>query len=191
MTLSKLRSGAPNESSKPCASAQRFVVPMLSAELELKDVPEKVNLVEVKSSAVAIRKGSKIVLTPEILTEPGLEFPMINQDLKGRKHVYFWAMGSTGSGYFENSICKVDTKRKNILLWRDGPTNFPGEPTFVPNPKSVEEDDGVIISAVTDVKKNANDFLIFLEAKTMKELGRAEFKSHIPLAIHGLFVKKP
>jgi carotenoid cleavage dioxygenase-like enzyme len=52
---------------------------------------------------------------------------------------------------------------------------------FVPNPKSTAEDDGVLISCVTDTTHpTSKDFILFLDAKTMKELGRAQFKEHIP-----------
>ena len=199
MTMSKLRSGhycngdESFTSSKPCA--QRFVVPLVSGDL--KDVPENINLVEVKSDAVAVRKGNQIILLPEVLTETGLEFPNINKNFQSRKYEYFWATGwnllSAGSpGYFENSICKINIKKKESILWRDGNYHFPGEPYFIPNPKagSAEEDDGVIISTVTDSRRNANDFLLFLDGKTMKELGRAQFKAHIPQQIHGMFLEK-
>jgi len=65
-----------------------------------------------------------------------------------------------------------------------------GEPMFVPNPNGRSDDDGVIISAVSVAKQEAKCYLVFLDAKTMEELARAEFQSFIPMAAHGIFLPK-
>ena len=61
---------------------------------------------------------------------------------------------------------------------------------FVPNPEAKTEDDGVILSsmirAAPDVCYTA---LLVLDAKTMREIGRAEFECPGPVAkpLHGAF----
>ncbi len=61
---------------------------------------------------------------------------------------------------------------------------------YISNPSGESEDDGVVLCALTDSRAGYEDFLIFLDAKTMSEIARAAFKSHIPSALHGLFLPK-
>jgi len=46
----------------------------------------------------------------------------------------------------------------------------------------------VLITAVVDNREKTRDFLLFLDAKTMKELGRAYFTEEIPSAVHGIWL---
>ena len=57
---------------------------------------------------------------------------------------------------------------------------FPGEPIFIPNPESMEEDAGVLMTTCSDVRNGEKDYVIFLDAKTMTELGRAAVAAQIP-----------
>lgn len=51
---------------------------------------------------------------------------------------------------------------------------------------------GIVISVVIDVAPDSPDFLLVLDAKTFKELGRAIVPPnvHLPPTVHGLFVKE-
>ena len=49
-----------------------------------------------------------------------------------------------------------------------------------------EEDNGIIVSVVLDVNKEKS-YLVFLDAKTMKELAKAYISTHIPFTCHGFF----
>lgn len=66
--------------------------------------------------------------------------------------------------------------------------SYPGEAYFIPNPDSKDEDDGILLSTVTDVRKDHSDFLLILNAKSMTEIGRAYVDSHIPNLIHSIFL---
>jgi torulene dioxygenase len=151
---------------------------------------ESKNLMVVTGEATAVRRESKILMSPEILTKEsgGLEFPAINPRFQGKKYDFFWATGANSVMKYENCLCKTSVKDKKTICWKDDNCTIPGEPKFVPNPKSDAEDDGVILSTVSTTKANS-DFVVVLDAKTMKELGRVEFKTPIPQAIHGLFLE--
>ena len=75
------------------------------------------------------------------------------------------------------------------MTWAERNT-YCAEPMFVANPDSQDEDDGVLISSMIkgkpDVKYTA---LLILDAKTMTEIGRAEFllDSPVPKPLHGFF----
>lgn len=74
--------------------------------------------------------------------------------------------------------------------WQGTPSSFPGEPLFIKDPDANDgdEDAGVIVSAVIDTGREANDHLLFLDAKTFKEIGKATFKETIPFVIHGTYI---
>jgi carotenoid cleavage dioxygenase-like enzyme len=161
--------------------------------VDVNEVLEGVNLVNtngttIKTEAKAVREGNKIILTPDTMTEKGLELPVINKRFLSKKTSYFYATGSTTKGYFENSLCKVHTTKKQTFLFKDSDTYYFGEPTFVANPEGKTEDDGILITAVTDIREGSNDFLVFVDARNMEEIARAEFENVIPQALHGIFL---
>lgn len=65
---------------------------------------------------------------------------------------------------------------------------YPGEPQFVLKPGAKDEDDGILLSTVTDVRNDHHDFLLILNAKTLKEICRAYVDCHIPKVMHGMFL---
>jgi carotenoid cleavage dioxygenase-like enzyme len=56
-------------------------------------------------------------------------------------------------------------------------------------PGSIEEDQGVLLAIVLDIKRAAS-FLVVLEAKNLQELGRAEVPLKIPAGLHGEFFER-
>jgi len=69
---------------------------------------------------------------------------------------------------------------------------FQGEPTFIPSPEANDEDEGVIVNVVTNMEDSEveQDFVLFLDAKTLRELGRAYFKSALPISLHGVYLSE-
>lgn len=99
--------------------------------------------------------------------------------------------------YFHSTfqLCKLDVNSKTPLIWKPGSeTAFPSDVIFVPHPHAVDEDDGILLSVVIDanISEETPHFLVVLDAKTMREIARAQFnqeKVHIAASTHGLFVK--
>jgi carotenoid cleavage dioxygenase-like enzyme len=182
LVLDRLRLGDNNIPHESLPVGTRYVIPLV----DLKNVQENVNLVTFKTTATAIRKGGHIILTPEINTKPGLEFPTINRNFLGKKTNYYYATGTATKSYFENAISKVDVAKKETVLWKEDYCFF-GEPLFVPRPNGSSEDDGIVLVAASNTQSKGKDFLLCLDAKSMKELGRAQFSSRIPQALHGVF----
>ncbi|CAG7824572.1 unnamed protein product [Allacma fusca] len=168
---------------------QRFVIPLVD---DVKKVPENENLVKSYSldhKATAVREGGRIILTPEIIyEEKGLEYPCINQDYRFKKHSFTYVSGTINENWFRNKICKVNSETKELVQYKENDYVFPGEPVFIARPKAKEEDDGVIVSAMTDVRDGHQDFLLFLD-KDLQEMARATFQNQIPYALHGIFMQ--
>jgi len=189
--LHTLRSGGIDDDGTR-AEGHQYVIP-LNIDLR-KDVEENVNLVRVPNSkAKAYRHDNHIVLSPEILTKKGLEFPTINKERTGRNHRFYFASGLTSVGLFKNCVCKIDVDRKLTTTWVGEEHKAYGEATFVCNPDvdyedPEQEDNGVLIVPSSDYRADATDVIVFLDPKDMTEIARAEFRTQITPSIHGLFV---
>ena len=87
-------------------------------------------------------------------------------------------------------VCKLDTQTGNVKLWRENKTTFPGEPLYLPAPKTEEdgEDSGIIMTAVSESRVGEQDYLVFINPKTMEEVARASVPCQIPQALHGVFL---
>ncbi|XP_073441202.1 carotenoid-cleaving dioxygenase, mitochondrial [Dendrobates tinctorius] len=144
------------------------------------------------SSATAAKKSEgKIWCTHENLHDHtldscGIEFPQINYaKYNTKKYRFFFGCGF--QHLVGDSLLKVDVETKKAKVWKeDG--YYPSEPIFVPYPNSVEEDDGVILSAVLTPHQDRNIFLLILDAKDFTEIARAEAPIQIPYGFHGIFV---
>lgn len=126
LTVERLRAG--DNDIGDLSRATRFVLPLV----DLANTPENVDLVGVKSTATAIRKGNQIIVTPEIYAEPGLEFPTMNRNYLTKKFNYYYASATASKGPFENAIGKVSVRDKNVKVYKEGDTIIFGEPLFVP-----------------------------------------------------------
>ena len=72
-------------------------------------------------------------------------------------------------------------------LWRV-PDVTPSEPVFAKRPGGTAEDDGVLLSVALDTspsKGKGQSALVVIDAKTMKEVARAEMPVIFPFGFHG------
>lgn len=123
------------------------------------------------------------------------ELPTINPAYATKKYRYVYSIANRGYSSLLDSIVKTDLVTRETLFWDNPKGHTPGEAIFVPRPKShgegdkvegnLDEDDGVLLSVVLDgIGKTS--YLLCLDAKTMKELGRAECDFAIGIGFHGL-----
>ena len=187
--LDKLRSGKFDVKDK--SKVLRFVVPFLTnVELEVEDYHSKTTA----ASAVLDSKKGHLVLSPHLVSpEQGCEHPSINRLFTGRKadfvYVIAW-MESVNRGFFANALTKIHLDSGKCLSWRGDEFCHPMEAVFVPRIRSHEldsasEDDGLVVSSVTDTRQDHKDFLLFLDAKSMSEVARVHFDERIPFGSHG------
>uniref|UniRef100_A0A8C8HFR6 Beta-carotene oxygenase 2b n=1 Tax=Oncorhynchus tshawytscha TaxID=74940 RepID=A0A8C8HFR6_ONCTS len=185
---------------------RRFVLP-LNVDME---TPCGQNLNTRPDSAATATKTAKdkVFCTHEDLHDEelhkygGLEFPQINYaKYNTKRYRYFYGCGFRH--LVGDTLIKMDLqgkRMKNICIRRsmltftllrfkvwEHPGLYPSEPVFVPLPGATEEDEGVIMSVVITPNKDKSTFLLVLDAKTFKELGRAEVPVNIPYGFHGTF----
>lgn len=128
--------------------------------------------------------------THEVLSDQLTELPRINyQRVNGLAYRFVYGTGvdKANPESFLEHLVKVDIEKRTTQTWQeDG--SYPGEPVFVPSPTSIsnEEDDGVILSVVLNVKRK-HSFLLVLDASSFTEIARAAVPHHIPFGFHGNF----
>ncbi|RZC35697.1 carotenoid isomerooxygenase [Asbolus verrucosus] len=132
-----------------------------------------------------------ILVEPEQLSHLGCETPRINyEQYLGKKYRFFYAISSDVDGNNPGTIIKVDTATKTSKTWCS-PNCYPSEPIFVPHPNCQFEDDGVVLAAIVWGGGDTNRVgLLILDAKTLEEVGRAEFETPgpVPKCLHGWFM---
>lgn len=124
----------------------------------------------------------KCKVTSKVISSLKLESPRINEQYRSKHYSIAYAFDAKNM-----SLLKIHVHTGKTNRWQES-NCYPGEPVFVAKPHAKQEDDGVILSCVLDAK-NKNSFLLVLDAKTFKELGRATVPHHIPFSFHGIFLE--
>ncbi|XP_051151671.1 carotenoid cleavage dioxygenase 8 homolog B, chloroplastic [Andrographis paniculata] len=117
----------------------------------------------------------------------GLDMCSFNPTFLGKKYRYAYACGAKRPCNFPNTLTKLDLVEKKAKNWFDE-GSVPSEPFFVPRPGATEEDDGVVISMISD--KNGEGYALLLDGSTFEEIARAEFPYGLPYGLHGCWVPK-
>lgn len=186
MSLEKLKAG--KFEIKDESRIQRYVLPL------------KGDFVSSYGAASANKEGDTTWLTPhEVMAETGCEHPSLNPQFRGRKYKFAYVIGwinSVNRGFFANAITKVNMDTGESISWKEEEFCHPAEAMFLARPtnpeegrSSAEEDDGIIMASVTDVRSDHKDFVVFLDARNMTEVARANFDDTIAFASHATFYK--
>ncbi|KAL0372139.1 UNVERIFIED_CONTAM: Carotenoid cleavage dioxygenase 8B, chloroplastic [Sesamum calycinum] len=117
----------------------------------------------------------------------GMDMCSINPAFLGKKYRYAYACGAQRPCNFPNTLTKIDLVEKKAKNWHDE-GSIPSEPLFVARPGATEEDDGVVISMVSD--KNGEGYAVLLDGSTFEEIARANFPYGLPYGLHGCWVPK-
>ncbi|KAL7166345.1 hypothetical protein ACSBR2_037091 [Camellia fascicularis] len=117
----------------------------------------------------------------------GMDMCSINPAFLGKKYRYAYACGAQRPCNFPNTLTKIDLFEKAAKNWFDE-GSVPSEPLFVPRPGATEEDDGVVISMISD--KNGEGYALVLDGLTFEEIARAKFPYGLPYGLHGCWVPK-
>ena len=135
---------------------------------------------------------TRTVDVSEFDSRPGLEFinrfdfPAINEKYRYRRYcvAYGFTIKADGVSYANFKIVKKNVcNTTNDMYWYK-PNHYPSEPTFVPRPGSIEEDDGILIDIILDGEKGKSYVGIF-DAKTMKLMNKAYLPTVVPFLFHG------
>ena len=134
------------------------------------------------NGTLQISKADRVFQLP--YNETNIELPRINPKVSGQPYQYAYGVHIEQIGYFTDSLIKVNLDNQKATVWSPKTKQLPSEPIFIAAPDAKAEDDGVLVTVVMDsaVKTSA---LVFIDAKTMSELGRAQMPIVMGYGFHG------
>lgn len=112
------------------------------------------------------------------------DFPVINPRFLTKRSRYVYGVCDRGLSTFFDGLVKYDMEVHIPTYWSMEGQN-PGEPIFVAEPQGTDEDDGVLLSVVLDGFTEKSYLL--LDAKNMKEVGRASMECVVGFGFHGIY----
>lgn len=116
------------------------------------------------------------------------EFPGIRGDLTGRRHRYGYTAG-VGEGFTPGATYKYDYQAGVMTLHDHGPGRGTAEPAFVADPAGTAEDDGWLLSYVSDANTDRSE-LVVLDARDLSAapVARVLLPRRVPHGFHGNWV---
>lgn len=119
---------------------------------------------------------SQSIVPPDLL----LESPRINEQYRGKFYAWWYAVTAD-----DKTVLKINSNTGAITQWYSEGC-FVQEPSFVPSPRPVSEDDGVLFLVVLDTKAQ-HSFLLLLDGISFKEIARVNVPHIIPFGFHSQF----
>jgi carotenoid cleavage dioxygenase-like enzyme len=126
------------------------------------------------------------IATEEDLDSLVTEFPTVDGRTLGRPHRYTYALAFPDAGLHEYAIVKYDNVTGERRTVEQGRDRMPGEAVFVPAHDGTAEDDGYLLTIVSDLARGASELLV-LDAKDIaaRPLAAVELPRRVPAGIHG------
>jgi len=125
----------------------------------------------------------------EQFDDMGGDFCRINDAYCGVRSRYHYMAGFHGDatiiGHFDTVVAYDDLTGERTT-WFCGPTSITGEAVFVPDPAGAAENDGWLLSCVTDRTDDSTD-LVILDARDVSAgpIARVHLPRRLPFGFHG------
>jgi carotenoid cleavage dioxygenase len=117
---------------------------------------------------------------------PG-EFPRVNDNFAGRRNRFGYnCMQRTWAFEFDfHGVVKYDNESGESWSHYYADTEVSGEHSFAPDPEGTDEDDGWLLSFVTD-KNTEESELVILDARDVQgdPVARVQLKARVPIGFH-------
>jgi carotenoid cleavage dioxygenase len=96
----------------------------------------------------------------EVLSDRIMEFPMINGQRAGRPYRYSYNMTGAPGWFLFDGIVKVDLRSGREERYAFGDGVFGSETPMAPRPGATAEDDGYLVTFVTDMNEERSECLV-------------------------------
>ena len=96
----------------------------------------------------------------ERLDEPYLEFGTINHRYGGKKHRYSYSAVPAQGKFLFTGLTRHDHETGSSLQFDFGPQRFGSEPGFAPRIGGRSEDDGYVVTFITDLELDRSEFVM-------------------------------
>ncbi|WP_405594248.1 carotenoid oxygenase family protein [Streptomyces sp. NBC_01092] len=126
-------------------------------------------------------------VTTQPLNDLATEFPSINDDRTGSANRYSYAIAFPGAGLSGYHTVKFDTLTGQEKLLAHGEGRMPGEAVFAPAEGATAEDDGYLLTIVSDLTADASELLV-LDASDLSTVAAVELPRRVPAGIHGHWI---
>lgn len=125
----------------------------------------------------------------QVVDDLTTEFPAINDSVTGRQNRYSYAIVMPGSGLHEFAVVKYDGATGERHVMSAGERRLPGEAVFVPAEGGTAEDDGYLLTLVSDLAANSSELLV-LDARdfSASPVARVRLPRRVPSGIHGSWI---
>ncbi|MFI6596850.1 carotenoid oxygenase family protein [Nonomuraea sp. NPDC050536] len=124
----------------------------------------------------------------EPLDNLATEFPSINDAHTGAANRYSYAIAFPGAGLSGYHTVKFDTVTGEQRLLSHGEGRMPGEAVFVPAEGGTNEDDGYLLTIVSDLQADASQLLV-VDAGDLSTVATVELPRRVPAGIHGHWIE--
>ncbi|KAK4781999.1 hypothetical protein SAY86_016101 [Trapa natans] len=125
------------------------------------------------------------IINPAKGQQVNLEAGMVNRNLLGRK-TRFAYLAIAEPWPRVSGFAKVDLQSGDVKKYFYGDQRFGGEPFFLPN-RTSREDDGYILAYVHD-EGEWKSHLQIIDASTLKLKAAVQLPSRVPYGFHGTFI---
>ncbi|MFB8079833.1 carotenoid oxygenase family protein [Streptomyces sp. NPDC056013] len=124
----------------------------------------------------------------EIIDDLAVEFPTLNEDFLGAEHRYQYAVSfpdQNGLGGY--GVVKYDRATGARSIHEAGDARLPSEAVFVPAAGGTREDDGYLLTVVSDLKQDASQLLV-LDASGLDRIATVHLPRRVTAGIHGSWI---
>ncbi|WP_327130641.1 carotenoid oxygenase family protein [Streptomyces sp. NBC_01343] len=124
----------------------------------------------------------------EVIDDLAVEFPTLNEDFLGVEHRYQYAVSfpdQDGLGGY--GVVKYDRTTGGRQLLEVGDARLPSEAVFVPAAGATREDDGYLLTLVSDLKQEASRLLV-LDASDLGQVAAVHLPRRVTAGIHGSWI---
>ena len=96
-----------------------------------------------------------------ICDEEHVEFGMINPKYLGRKNRYVYSAHGKKDWFLFDGLVKHDLQSRTTERYMFGPDRFGSEAPFIPRKGATAEDDGYLVSYITDMARDRSECVLF------------------------------
>jgi carotenoid cleavage dioxygenase len=126
------------------------------------------------------------------LDDRGVEFPTIADSRVGRDGRYLYTVGGVENGDEGGSVVKYDLATGSVTEHDLGGDRIAGEAVFVPADGATSEDDGWLLSVVSDRSGRGSELLVLDAADVAGDpVASITLPRRVPVGFHGSWIADP
>ncbi|MGW3078096.1 carotenoid oxygenase family protein [Kitasatospora sp. NPDC001132] len=124
----------------------------------------------------------------EVVDDLAIEFPTLNEDFLGIENRYQYAVSFPDrNGFGGYGVVKYDRATGERRIHQAGDARLPSEAVFVPTTGGTREDDGYLLTVVSDLKQDASQLLV-LDAADLDKVATVHLPRRVTAGIHGSWI---